>query len=79
MVARYIPTFMAIGAVLAGYRLLGVGDFFKEFIKKDLQPAYDYVIGRSPFVSRFRPVLLVMGCVAMCCPGRLYENCAELR
>ena len=46
MVARYIPTFMAIGAVLAGYRLLGVGDLFKEFIKKDLQPAYDYVIGR---------------------------------
>ena len=69
---------MAIGAVLAGYRLLGVGDLFKEFIKKDLQPAYDYVIGRSPFVSRFRPVL-VMGRVAMCCPDRLYENCAELR
>jgi len=47
MVARHIPTLMAIGAVLAAYRLLGVGDLFKEFIKKDLQPAYDYVIGWS--------------------------------
>jgi len=45
MVARHIPTLMAIGAVLAAYRLLGVGDVFKELIKKDLQPAYDYVIG----------------------------------
>jgi choline dehydrogenase len=35
---------MAIGAVLTAYRLLGVGDLFKELIKKDLQPAYDYVI-----------------------------------
>jgi len=43
--ARHIPTLMAIGAVLAAYRLLGVGDLFKELIKKDLQPAYDYVIG----------------------------------
>jgi len=45
MVVRHIPTLMAIGAVLAAYRLLGVGDVFKELIKKDLQPAYDYVIG----------------------------------
>ena len=50
MVARHIPTFMAIGAVLAAYRLLGVGDVFKEFIKKDLQPAYDYVIGWSIYL-----------------------------
>jgi len=45
MVARHIPTLMAIGAVLAAYRLLGVGDVFKELIKKELQPAYDVVIG----------------------------------
>ena len=45
--ARHIPTLMAIGAVLAAYRLLGVSDVFKELIKKDLQPAYDYVIGWS--------------------------------
>lgn len=44
MVARYIPTFMAIGAVLAAYRLLGLSDLLKEIIKKDLQPVYDYVI-----------------------------------
>jgi len=49
MVVRHIPTLMAIGAVLAAYRLLGVGDVFKELIKKDLQPAYDYVIGWSSF------------------------------
>jgi len=47
MVVRHIPTLMAIGAILAAYRLLGVGDMFKELIKKDLQPAYDYVIGWS--------------------------------
>ena len=52
MVARYIPTLMAIGAVLAAYRLLGVGDVFKELIKKDLQPVYDYVIGSSRQLNR---------------------------
>jgi len=51
MVVRHIPTLMAIGALLAAYRLLGVGDMFKELIKKDLQPAYDYVIGRCNYIT----------------------------
>jgi len=50
MVARYIPTLMAIGAILAAYRLLGVSELFQEFIKKDLQPSYDYIIGKYPVV-----------------------------
>lgn len=44
MVARYIPTFMAIGVVLLAYRFLGIGEFFNEFIKQELLPAYDYII-----------------------------------
>jgi len=43
---------MAIGVLLAAYRLLGVGDLFKEFIKKDLQTTYDYVIGWSFITAR---------------------------
>lgn len=35
---------MAIGVLMVAYRFLGIGDFFKELIKQDLQPAYDYVI-----------------------------------
>jgi len=49
---------MAIGALLAAYRLLGVGDMFKELIKKDLQPAYDYVIGRCNYITLHQEFLM---------------------
>lgn len=49
---RYIPTLMAVGSVLAAYRLLGVADWFKELIKNELQPVYDYVIGKYRMTSR---------------------------
>jgi choline dehydrogenase-like flavoprotein len=48
---------MAIGAVLAAYRLLGMSEWLTEIIKKDLQPSYDYVIvggGTSGGVLAYR-------------------------
>jgi len=46
MVARYIPSIIVIFVALAAYRLLGVGELFREFIKpKHLQPSYDYIVG----------------------------------
>jgi len=48
MVARYIPSIVAILVALAAYRLLGVGELFEELIKpKHLQPTYDYIIGTT--------------------------------
>lgn len=45
MVARYIPSIIVIFVALAAYRLLGVGELFREFIKpKHLQPSYDYIV-----------------------------------
>jgi choline dehydrogenase len=44
MVARHIPSLMAIGAVMAAYRLMSVGIWQDEFVKKDLEKSYDIII-----------------------------------
>jgi len=57
MVARHIPTFMAIGVLLIAYRFLGIADLFKDLIKQEMLPTYDYIIGRSS-INR-SPLLMV--------------------
>eukprot|EP00914_Ancora_sagittata_P010169 GHVO01019574.1.p1 GENE.GHVO01019574.1~~GHVO01019574.1.p1 ORF type:complete len:634 (+),score=76.07 GHVO01019574.1:425-2326(+) len=44
MVARHIPSLMAIGAVMAAYRLMSVGIWVDEFAKKDIEKSYDIII-----------------------------------
>jgi len=45
MVSQYLPGLIVLGAALVAYKLLGVDQYFVEFIKKkDLKPTYDYII-----------------------------------
>ncbi len=46
MVARYIPALMALGAVLAAYKIFDLDEWFQEFAKKEIQESYDYIVGR---------------------------------
>lgn len=46
MVARYIPQLMAIGAVLAAYRILTTENIINAFAPHLLKDEYDYVIGK---------------------------------
>ena len=46
---RYVPTLVAVGVILAAYKLMGVGDLFKVLTKKEIQPVYDYIIGENHF------------------------------
>ena len=59
MVARYIPTLMAIGAVLAGYRILSTKNIMEAFGPHQLMEQYDYIIGacimkRFPLICSYR-------------------------
>ena len=50
MVARYIPQLMAIGAVLAAYRIFTQVDFISAFAPQELRESYDYIVGKSSFI-----------------------------
>ena len=45
MVAKYIPALMALGAVLAAFKLFG-SDLISGLTKKELDEEYDYIIGK---------------------------------
>ena len=45
MLSNNLPIIFVIGVALVAYRYSGIGAWFQEFIKKDLRPSYDYIIG----------------------------------
>ena len=44
MVAKYIPALMAVGAMLAAFKIFG-SDLISGLTMKELQEEYDYIIG----------------------------------
>ena len=54
MVARYIPQLLAVGAVLAAYRIFSQNNLINAFVPQVLEESYDYIVGE------WRPV-----CVAL--------------
>lgn len=49
MVAKQIPWFIGIGALLAAYKLLGGAELFEELTRRELQESYDYIIGKCSY------------------------------
>ena len=46
MIGQYGPAIVAIGAVLAAYKLIGYCEMLDGITAKSLEEKYDYVIGR---------------------------------
>jgi len=40
-----VSVFVALAGMMIAYRMLGVEEMFKTFIKRDLKDKYDYIIG----------------------------------
>ena len=53
MVGRYIPTVLALGALLAAYKICGVEKFISGITAKSLEDSYDYIIGKSYGLGAF--------------------------
>ena len=59
-IGRYIPYIMAIGALLASYKLLGVSRWMGDLETRELEETYDYIIGNM--------------CVLCCLSIRMLKN-----
>ena len=46
MIGQYVPTIVAIGAILATYKLISFCEVLDNITAKALEDKYDYIIGR---------------------------------
>lgn len=46
MIGQYLPTIVAVGAILATYKLISFCEVIDNITAKPLEDKYDYVIGR---------------------------------
>ena len=48
--ARYIPGLMALGAMLAAYKIFDVAEVIHEYSKKEVADKYDIIIGQCVLI-----------------------------
>ena len=46
MIGRYIPHFIAIGAILAAYKIFNVEEIIYNLTVPETQEQYDFIIGK---------------------------------